>query len=154
MSLPKEPRQKMINVMYLVLTALLALNVSSEILNAFKTVNESLIHSNNAIDEKNKTIFGSFKQELQQAEKRELAAIWLPKAESAKKLADEMTQYLADLQLALKKESKLETVDGKEKFNEDNLDAATRLFVEPGKAKGEELRQKLEEFKNKINCTK
>jgi len=27
MSLPKEPRQKMINMMYLVLTALLALNV-------------------------------------------------------------------------------------------------------------------------------
>ena len=40
MSLPKEPRQKMINMMYLVLTALLALNVSVEILNAFKTVNE------------------------------------------------------------------------------------------------------------------
>jgi hypothetical protein len=43
MSLPKEPRQKMINLMYLVLTALLALNVSSEILNAFKTVNNSLV---------------------------------------------------------------------------------------------------------------
>ena len=35
MALPKEPRQKMINIMYLVLTALLALNVSAEILNAF-----------------------------------------------------------------------------------------------------------------------
>ena len=43
MALPKEPRQKMINLMYLVLTALLALNVSAEILNAFKTVNKSLI---------------------------------------------------------------------------------------------------------------
>jgi len=37
MSIPKEPRQIMINLMYLVLTALLALNVSNEILNAFKT---------------------------------------------------------------------------------------------------------------------
>ena len=36
MSLPKEPRQLMINLMYLVLTAMLALNVSSEILHAFK----------------------------------------------------------------------------------------------------------------------
>ena len=52
MSLPKEPRQKMINVMYLVLTALLALNVSSEILNAFKTVNRSLNNSNGIIDKK------------------------------------------------------------------------------------------------------
>jgi len=45
MALPKEPRQKMINLMYLVLTALLALNVSAEILNAFKTVNETLENS-------------------------------------------------------------------------------------------------------------
>ena len=49
MALPKEPRQKMINIMYLVLTALLALNVSSEILNAFKVVDASLITSNGVI---------------------------------------------------------------------------------------------------------
>jgi len=49
MALPKEPRQKMINLMYLVLTALLALNVSVEILNAFKTVDASLINSNHVI---------------------------------------------------------------------------------------------------------
>lgn len=35
MSIPKEPRQLMINLMYLVLTAMLALNVSAEIINAF-----------------------------------------------------------------------------------------------------------------------
>src|SRR6266540_1006309 len=49
MALPREPRQKMINMMYLVLTALLALNVSSEILNAFKTVNKSLEKTNETI---------------------------------------------------------------------------------------------------------
>jgi len=48
MSLPKEPRQKMINMMYLVLTALLALNVSNEVLEAFKTVNKSINTSNSA----------------------------------------------------------------------------------------------------------
>ena len=46
MSLPKEPRQKMINLMYLVLTAMLALNISAEILNAFKTVDRSLVATN------------------------------------------------------------------------------------------------------------
>jgi hypothetical protein len=56
MALPKEPRQKMINMMYLVLTALLALNVSSEILNAFKTVNNSINASNAMIDEKIKQL--------------------------------------------------------------------------------------------------
>ena len=43
MSIPKEPRQLMINLMYLVLTALLALNVSAEIFNAFKLVDKGLI---------------------------------------------------------------------------------------------------------------
>ena len=60
MSLPKEPRQKMINMMYLVLTALLALNVSSEILNAFKTVNTSLMNANGIIEAKNARIFKLF----------------------------------------------------------------------------------------------
>ncbi len=43
MSIPKDPRQLMINLMYLVLTALLALNVSAEVMNAFKTIDDSLI---------------------------------------------------------------------------------------------------------------
>ncbi len=46
-----SPRQKMINMMYLVLTALLALNVSAEILNAFKLVKGSLEKTNIGIDE-------------------------------------------------------------------------------------------------------
>jgi len=137
--------------MYLVLTALLALNVSSEILNAFRTVNNSLLNSNAAIDTKNETIFKSFKQKLSQAETRELAEKWFPKADAAKKLADEMMVYIDGVKLELKKGSKLEVVDGKEKFNEDNLDAATRALVEgPGKAKGEELLKKLTEFKTKL----
>jgi hypothetical protein len=53
MSLPKEPRQLMINLMYLVLTALLAMNVSSEILNAFKIVDKSLVISSRNIDSTN-----------------------------------------------------------------------------------------------------
>ena len=53
MSIPKEPRQLMINIMYLVLTALLALNVSAEIFNAFKVVDEGLQQSSAALDESN-----------------------------------------------------------------------------------------------------
>ena len=46
MSIPKEPRQLMINLMYLVLTALLALNVSAEVMNAFLSINKSLDTTN------------------------------------------------------------------------------------------------------------
>jgi len=53
MSIPKEPRQLMINIMYLVLTALLALNVSAEIFNAFEMVDEGLTTANASLDEAN-----------------------------------------------------------------------------------------------------
>jgi gliding motility-associated protein GldM len=151
MSLPKEPRQKMINVMYLVLTALLALNVSSEILNAFKVINNSLINSNAAIDSKNETIFKSFKAKIAQAETKELATIWMPKAEKAKALADEVVTYIDGLKLELKKASKLTVENGVEKFNIDNIDASTHLFVEgPGKKKGQEILAKLKSFKEQL----
>ena len=40
---PETPRQRMIGMMYLVLTAMLALNVSKDILDAFIVVDETLI---------------------------------------------------------------------------------------------------------------
>ncbi len=60
MSIPKENRQQMINLMYLVLTALLALNVSSEILNAFRTINTSLVSSNKLLDINTQTSYNAF----------------------------------------------------------------------------------------------
>jgi gliding motility-associated protein GldM len=149
MALPKEPRQKMINMMYLVLTALLALNVSSEILNAFKTVNNSIANANGVVDEKNRTTFKSFEQKMAKPETREKASQWYPKAQQAQKLSDDMAKYIEDLKTELKKESKGENI-GKadEKFAEDNLDASTRLLVEG--PKGEELKKKLETYKSQM----
>ncbi len=151
MALPKEPRQKMINLMYLVLTALLALNVSSEILNAFKTVNNSLVNSNSIIDQKNKGIFTSFEAKLKDPVSAEKAAIWKPKAEKAAQLADDMSNYLETLKVDLMKEAGQVTPGGQ--FKEDNLDAATRLFLDNagGKApKGKELLDKLTQFRQQL----
>ena len=149
MALPKEPRQKMINMMYLVLTALLALNVSSEILNAFVTVNNSISTANKVVDDKNASTFKSFEAKLKDNKTAERAAIWHPKAMQAKKLSDDMSKYLDDLKLELKKESKGENLGTPEEhFAQDNLDASTRLLVEG--AKGDELYKKLSDFKNQL----
>ena len=78
MSLPKEPRQKMINIMYLVLTALLALNVSSEILNAFKTVDRSLSTASGIAEQKNSDIFKSFQRKIEDEKTKDKATYWLP----------------------------------------------------------------------------
>lgn len=49
---PETPRQKMIGMMYLVYTALLALNVSAEILTGFVTVGDAMNKSNESIEVK------------------------------------------------------------------------------------------------------
>ena len=74
--LPRDPRQKMINVMYLVLTAILALNVSNEVINAFKVVDKSLITSNNNISASNSTLYKSLEEKLTEPQSREKALIW------------------------------------------------------------------------------
>ena len=48
----ETPRQKMIGMMYLVLTALLALNISKEVLNGFVKVETSLRNTQGTLDSK------------------------------------------------------------------------------------------------------
>ncbi len=149
MSLPKEPRQKMINIMYIVLTALLALNVSSEILNAFKTIEQSLGNASKVIERKNTDIYKSLKAKMSDPKTAEKAAIWAPKAEKAHAYADAMYAYIESLKHSLKLESGLKIKDGKEEYKEDDLDATTRLFLnnKSSETKGKELYNKLVQFK-------
>ena len=55
-----SPRQKMINMMYLVLTALLALNVSKEVLNSFFEVNKGISRSTTNFNAKNGDTYAAF----------------------------------------------------------------------------------------------
>lgn len=159
MSLPKEPRQKMINLMYLVLTALLALNVSSEILNAFKTVDRSLMTANGIVDKKDTDIIESLKKLATKPETRDKATLWLPKAEEALNASNAMCAEIEALKLELKKEAGLgkggKNEKGEDTYKEDDLEAATRLFGKasshgPGKGQGDVLKSKLEAFKSKL----
>lgn len=145
MALPREPRQKMINIMYLVLTAILALNVSAEVINAFKVVDRSLITSTENIGIANNTLYKSLESKLTDPQSAEKAKIWQPKALEAQKLSAEMNTYLEGLKAELKKEADLKMIDGKESYREDNLDAATRLFETKGK--GKELEARLKQYR-------
>ena len=150
MSLPKEPRQKMINIMYLVLTALLALNVSSEILNAFKTIDQSLSNANIIIQKKNDDILKSLQKKLADPKTAEKAAIWAPMADKAHALSDAIYNHIQTLKQDLKVESRLKKVDGKEVFNEDDLEASTRLFLKGKDPKGKDLLNRLTQFKKDL----
>jgi len=135
MSLPKEPRQKMINMMYLVLTALLALNVSVEVLNAFKTVNHSIENSNKTLDAKNNLTYDAFKAELADSKTANAAAVWAPPAMQAKTISAALTAYIDSMKEKVINESSPSMKDGKREFADGNLDAATRIFDNQGEGK-------------------
>src|ERR1700746_773510 len=90
----ETPRQKMIGMMYLVLTALLAMNVSKDILNAFIVVNEGLQKTNHNFEEKTKQTLKAFESLIKKDPKAEG---YLKKAKDAQKAADEINKYIDDL---------------------------------------------------------
>jgi len=148
MALPREPRQKMINMMYLVLTAMLALNVSSEILNAFKTVNHSLETTNTTVDKSTQTIMGSLEQKLADPLTAEKARIWYPKAKQVQDYSKGVYSYITDLKTKIIKAAGGDYAKGDSSFKEDNLDVPTRIMVEQGE--GKKLKQLLEEYKKNV----
>ena len=147
MALPREPRQKMINMMYLVLTALLALNVSSEILNAFKTVNNSLEKTNEVVSASTTEIMTSLKDKMGEAGAAEKAKIWYPKAQQVQNYSKDMYDFLDGLKQKIMAGAKYDPTSDKDK-GIDNLDVTTRIMVEKGD--GKLLRSKLDEFKKNI----
>ncbi len=96
MALPKEPRQQMINMMYLVLIALLAMNVSKEVLKAFRMVQLSIDRSNDQTEQKIENLYGKLSFEMQNDPKR--AKEYFIKANLVKKYCGELNDFMDDLQ--------------------------------------------------------
>jgi hypothetical protein len=94
-----SPRQKMINMMYLVLTALLALNVSREILDAIERLDEGLHKTIMTVDSKNQAIYTAF--ELAASENPAKAGPWRDKALEVKEQSDYMFNYVESLKKEL-----------------------------------------------------
>ena len=78
----ETPRQKMIGMMYLVLTALLALNVAVEVLNAFSLIDESLRKTTENTYSKSGEIYSLFEAAMQ--ERPAATKKWKDKADKIK----------------------------------------------------------------------
>jgi gliding motility-associated protein GldM len=147
MSIPKETRQIMINLMYLVLTALLALNVSNEILHAFKVMNESINKSNTSIQEKNKVLYDQITDNEKAPGQYDKVHPYKLKADEAKAAADSMFNYLQGWKERIMMQSGGKTEDGLPKA-EDNIDASTLLLVEKGG--GDTIKNKLQILRDRF----
>ena len=100
MSGAKEtPRQKMIGMMYLVYTALLAMNVSAEILDAFAVVSEGQQKTNASIEVKINDQYNAFQDQYNKDQAK--TEIYWEKAQDIRSKTDEMINYIEkDIKLA------------------------------------------------------
>ena len=129
MSIPKENRQQMINLMYLVLTALLALNVSAEILNAFRTINNSLASSNTLLDVNSRVNYSAFAaKKLKEPGNLEITK-YQERADKVIALSKELQDYVKTLQDGIIKEAGGPGEEGALMKRQDDLDASTRYFI-------------------------
>jgi len=149
MSIPKEPRQIMINLMYLVLTALLALNVSNEILNAFKTLSQSIDKSNQSIDQKNVEVYTNIKDNEALPGQHDKVHPYRLRADEVVAKANAMVQYLNDWKRRIIMEAggynHKEGEDSTLPERLDNIDATTSLLVE--KKGGDTLKDRITEMR-------
>ena len=88
----QSPRQKMIGMMYLVLTALLALNISKEIINAFITIDDGLKLTNANFDKKNEMTYMAFAKAYDLDKVK--AKVPYENAMKAKKLSADLCTYI------------------------------------------------------------
>ncbi len=88
----ETPRQKMIAMMYLVLTALLALNVSKEILDAFLVVNKSMESTNESLTAKIHEKYAEFKKQNDMNPKK-VGPYW-ERAKNVEQEAEKLIKYL------------------------------------------------------------
>ncbi|HRH01991.1 MAG TPA: gliding motility protein GldM [Bacteroidia bacterium] len=112
MSAKGTPRQKMIGMMYLVLTALLALNVSKEILDSFIIVNDGLEKTNENFSKKNEKVYSDFEAANTKDPKK--TGPYYERAKKAQKISADLIKYVKSIKTKLLSETDkitMETAD-------------------------------------------
>lgn len=154
----ETPRQKMIGMMYLVLTAMLALNVSKDVLNAFSVVNDSVELTNENFARKQKNTYANFEKEY--ALNKNKVGPFLSKAKDAMALSSKMVEYIENLRSELISKTEGIPMDSARKISfrklqkKDNYTIPTSILIgnmEDGSTgKGRELKNKIIEFRKNI----
>jgi gliding motility-associated protein GldM len=141
----ETPRQRMIGMMYLVLTALLALQVSNQILQKFVLLNDGMERTSRNYSAKNISLVSAIENTAKQQGNREKDVRYIPLSIEVRKSTQELYNYIESLKnelivLSNAKDEKGSFLTGSLK----NTEATGNLFANQGK--GEELKSKLNEY--------
>ena len=145
---PVSPRQKMINLMYVVLMAMLALNVSNEVLNGFSIVEESLNRTTGNAEKQNKAIYDNF--EAQMKANPQKVKQWYDRAQMVNRLSSTLYNLADTLKMAIAREADGEGADPRNLRNKEDLEAANQVMLAPGKGRGGELYDAVNHFRYRV----
>ncbi|MBR2238235.1 MAG: gliding motility protein GldM [Prevotella sp.] len=145
---PVSPRQKMINLMYVVLMAMLALNVSNEVLNGFAIVGESIGRTTaNAMND-NRAIYEAFDEQMKANPQK--VKEWYDKAQLVRHMSDSLYNFAAELKLAIAREADGKDGDPDNLRGQEDLEASNQVMLAPGRGRGEELKLAIESYRERI----
>jgi gliding motility-associated protein GldM len=151
----ETPRQKMIGMMYLVLTALLAMNVQKEVLDAFINVDEGLNKTISNFAARNQVIYDDFDDKAM-ANPEKVGPLKEQAAE-VKKRADELYFLIQDMKkeiVTISEGAETPAIDGdlihvKEIKGKDNMDIPAQVMIGDNNDKrGKELRNALNGYRD------
>ncbi len=143
-----SPRQKMINLMYLVLMAMLALNVSSDVLNGFSLVDEGLNRSKENESFQNEAIYKTLDEAMEQ--NPEKVKEWYNKAQNVRHMSDSLYSLAEELKWEIVREADGKDGDIHNINNKENLEAATHVMLAPSIGRGGELLKAINHYRESI----
>ena len=134
---PVSPRQKMINLMYVVLMAMLALNVSTEVLNGFSLVEESLKRTTINATKENLAIYDDFAVQMKKNPQK--VKQWYDKSQKVKEMSNKLYDLADELKLAIVQEADGKNGDVRNIRNKEDLEAASQVMLSPARGQGKKL---------------
>lgn len=138
----------MINLMYIVLMAMLALNISTEVLHGFSIVEEGLNRTTGNASEENEAIYGNFKDQM--ASNPEKVRQWFEKATQVKQMSDSLYDFAQELKVAIVRKADGKDGDVRNIDHVDDLDAATEVMLSPISGKGHKLFNAINRYRERI----
>ncbi len=138
----------MINLMYLVLLAMLALNVSTDVLEGFSLVADGLKKSTENATKVNGGIYSTFDQQMKNnpAKVKE----WYEKAQYVRGMSDSLFNLAEDLKEAIVRKSDGKNADVNNIRNREDLEASTQVMLAPGTGRGKELYEAINRYRERI----
>lgn len=145
-----NPRQRMINLLYIVLMAMLAINVSNDVMDGYHAVDSWLRKSEAVTEDDNRLLLSQLEKQAMLTPRK--AAPWLDNGRVLKAKSDSLVDFICSLKALVAKET-----DSKDDYTEklengESLSVTENVFLSKKSNMGERLRKRLIGFRNDVSA--